>query len=225
VTGRKAVVIFVPFKLLKVVHKIQSRLVREVRTSARTRARHAQALHCATATSSDAEQQPRHLSRMSEDSVAAAAAAALQRGTAASVRCKAPASQDRAAAMRIAQRWVAAVAALRRQQQRKWLMPRRNASFPPGRTATCVASAHVAARAAWSGGMIGGGLRSAPRDGDASDASAAHPPQHTHHAREGGRATATPVRGSTPPARASCARVTYRRVRACLVSLSLSCAA
>ena len=30
VTGRKAVVIFVPFKLLKVVHKIQSRLVREV---------------------------------------------------------------------------------------------------------------------------------------------------------------------------------------------------
>ena len=31
VTGRKAVVIFVPFKLLKVVHKIQSRLVREVR--------------------------------------------------------------------------------------------------------------------------------------------------------------------------------------------------
>jgi hypothetical protein len=152
VTGRKAVVIFVPFKLLKVVHKIQSRLVREVRTSARTRARHAQALHCATATSSDAEQQPRHLSRMSEDSVAAAAAAALQRGTAASVRCKAPASQDRAAAMRIAQRWVAAVAALRRQQQRKWLMLRRNASFPPGRTATCVASAHVAARAARSGG-------------------------------------------------------------------------
>ena len=31
VAGRKAVVIFVPFKLLKVVHKIQSRLVREVR--------------------------------------------------------------------------------------------------------------------------------------------------------------------------------------------------
>lgn len=31
VTGRKAVVIFVPYKLLKVVHKIQSRLVREVR--------------------------------------------------------------------------------------------------------------------------------------------------------------------------------------------------
>merc|ERR1712146_102401 len=30
VTGRKAVVIFVPFKLLKVVHKIQSRLVREL---------------------------------------------------------------------------------------------------------------------------------------------------------------------------------------------------
>ena len=30
VSGRKAVVIFVPFKLLKVVHKIQSRLVREV---------------------------------------------------------------------------------------------------------------------------------------------------------------------------------------------------
>lgn len=30
VNGRKAVVIFVPFKLLKVVHKIQSRLVREV---------------------------------------------------------------------------------------------------------------------------------------------------------------------------------------------------
>eukprot|EP00965_Chrysotila_dentata_P225585 6194851-Pleurochrysis_carterae.AAC.3 len=30
VTGRKAVVIFVPFKLLKVVRKIQSRLVREV---------------------------------------------------------------------------------------------------------------------------------------------------------------------------------------------------
>ena len=29
-TGRKAVVIFVPFKLLKVVHKIQSRLVREL---------------------------------------------------------------------------------------------------------------------------------------------------------------------------------------------------
>lgn len=35
VTGRKAVVIFVPFKLLKVVHKIQSRLVREVRLSLR----------------------------------------------------------------------------------------------------------------------------------------------------------------------------------------------
>ena len=33
VTGRKAVVIFVPFKLLKVVHKIQSRLVREVNTA------------------------------------------------------------------------------------------------------------------------------------------------------------------------------------------------
>ena len=33
VTGRKAVVIFVPFKLLKIVHKIQSRLVREVRAS------------------------------------------------------------------------------------------------------------------------------------------------------------------------------------------------
>ena len=33
VTGRKAVVIFVPFKLLKVVHKIQSRLVREVSSS------------------------------------------------------------------------------------------------------------------------------------------------------------------------------------------------
>jgi len=32
VSGRKAVVIFVPFKLLKIVHKIQSRLVREVRT-------------------------------------------------------------------------------------------------------------------------------------------------------------------------------------------------
>ena len=32
-TGRKAVVIFVPFKLLKVVHKIQSRLVREVNTA------------------------------------------------------------------------------------------------------------------------------------------------------------------------------------------------
>ena len=31
VSGRKAVVIFVPFKLLKIVHKIQSRLVREVR--------------------------------------------------------------------------------------------------------------------------------------------------------------------------------------------------
>jgi hypothetical protein len=31
VAGRKAVVIFVPFKLLKIVHKIQSRLVREVR--------------------------------------------------------------------------------------------------------------------------------------------------------------------------------------------------
>merc|ERR1712070_416217 len=30
VTGRKAVVIFVPFRLLKVVHKIQSRLVREL---------------------------------------------------------------------------------------------------------------------------------------------------------------------------------------------------
>ena len=30
-SGRKAVVIFVPFKLLKIVHKIQSRLVREVR--------------------------------------------------------------------------------------------------------------------------------------------------------------------------------------------------
>jgi len=30
VTGRKAVVIFVPFKLLKIVHKIQSRLVREL---------------------------------------------------------------------------------------------------------------------------------------------------------------------------------------------------
>merc|ERR1711907_792479 len=30
VTGRKAVVIFAPFKLLKVVHKIQSRLVREL---------------------------------------------------------------------------------------------------------------------------------------------------------------------------------------------------
>jgi len=30
VAGRKAVVIFVPFKLLKVVHKIQSRLVREL---------------------------------------------------------------------------------------------------------------------------------------------------------------------------------------------------
>jgi small subunit ribosomal protein S7e len=30
VTGRKGVVIFVPFKLLKVVHKIQSRLVREL---------------------------------------------------------------------------------------------------------------------------------------------------------------------------------------------------
>ena len=34
VTGRKAVVIFVPFKLLKIVHKIQSRLVREVRARA-----------------------------------------------------------------------------------------------------------------------------------------------------------------------------------------------
>ena len=34
VTGRKAVVIFVPFKLLKIVHKIQSRLVREVRVVA-----------------------------------------------------------------------------------------------------------------------------------------------------------------------------------------------
>lgn len=32
VAGRKAVVIFVPFKLLKIVHKIQSRLVREVRS-------------------------------------------------------------------------------------------------------------------------------------------------------------------------------------------------
>lgn len=31
VVGRKAVVIFVPYKLLKIVHKIQSRLVREVR--------------------------------------------------------------------------------------------------------------------------------------------------------------------------------------------------
>ena len=31
VNGRKVVVIFVPFKLLKIVHKIQSRLVREVR--------------------------------------------------------------------------------------------------------------------------------------------------------------------------------------------------
>ena len=31
VSGRKALVIFVPFKLLKIVHKIQSRLVREVR--------------------------------------------------------------------------------------------------------------------------------------------------------------------------------------------------
>jgi len=30
VSGRKAVVIFVPFKLLKIVHKIQSRLVREL---------------------------------------------------------------------------------------------------------------------------------------------------------------------------------------------------
>ena len=34
VAGRKAVVIFVPFKLLKIVHKIQSRLVREVRPPA-----------------------------------------------------------------------------------------------------------------------------------------------------------------------------------------------
>lgn len=30
VSGRKAVVVFVPFKLLKIVHKIQSRLVREL---------------------------------------------------------------------------------------------------------------------------------------------------------------------------------------------------
>merc|ERR1712087_699815 len=33
VTGKRAVVIFVPFKLLKVVRKIQSRLVREVRAT------------------------------------------------------------------------------------------------------------------------------------------------------------------------------------------------